>query len=138
MTHQKYVRLLATHWYMLLIEARSAVFSLCRLTMLLRRTRRFLHVWFTAPPLFPASLSSPQSCSTLRAWPILHTGKEVYFPDLRPLPPSRHIPPRCATVCFLVLAAACALQLRGGVCADCGDRRAFFRGRLMRMSVLTR
>src|SRR5258708_19467894 len=69
--------------YMLLIEASRACFSSCRLTMVVRRARRFVHAWFTAPPLLRASLSSPGSWSTLLPSPARHTEKAGDFPDLR-------------------------------------------------------
>src|SRR5437764_13363919 len=96
---------------MLAICANSSFFSSCKLTIVLRRFRRFLHVWFTAPPLFRASLSSSQSCSKPLAWPALHTEKALDSPDLRLLRPWPHTPLVSVIGCWLASSRVGSLLL---------------------------
>src|SRR5258708_28085018 len=97
-----------TQAYMLLIEASRACFSSCRLTMVVRRARRFVHAWFTAPPLLRASLSSPGSWSTLLPSPARHTEKAGDFPDSRLLPLWQHTPQGFVIGLFLVRSVLCS------------------------------
>ena len=62
-----------THSRILLIALSASFCSSCKLTMVLRRLRRCLQVWFTAPPLFPASPGSSGSCSTPLASAVLRS-----------------------------------------------------------------